>query len=291
MTVIGWQNLRPRIAWNRCHRRRWPATRELAFTPEQRRKRRHVLLYVWAGEGWRRLPAGETPVATGACHWSRPGWSYACHQAPDSPLGITAIHFDLVDAQGRVVPPAATELPPEVLAVRQPRLADEITAHIAQLSMQCRAGVAVAPALLAAGETLLHGLLLTLDADSRTPDPPGRAGQTLWPEVARHLHEHLQAPPSLADLAEHWGYTRSHFSRLFTAHFGLPPHRYILNARIALAKELLRDSELPVAQVAELAGFAAPAELSRCFRRTTGMSPTRYRLGHGRGERGEATSS
>lgn len=275
--TVNWQNLRIRIAWNRCSRRRWPATHELAFTPEQRRKRRNVLLYFWAGEGWRRLPAGETPVRTGDCHWSRPGPTYGCRQAPDKPLGITAVHFDLLDAEGRVVPPATVALPPEVLTVRQPRLVDEITAHIAQLSMQCRAGVAAAPALLAAAETLLHGLLLTLDADTRGSEPPGRAAQTLWPEVTRYLHEHLQAPPPLAALARRWGYTRSHFSRLFAAHFGVPPHRYILNARIALAKELLRETEIPIAQVAELAGFANAAQFARRFRLGAGVTASAYR--------------
>ena len=275
--TVNWQNLRIRIAWNRCNRRRWPPTRELPFTPEQRRKRRNVLLYFWAGEGRRRLPGGEVAVKAGACHWSRPGWAYVCRQAPDKPLGITAIHFDLVDAAERVVPPKDVELPPEALTVRNPQLVDEVTAHIAQLSMQSRAGAALSPAAQEAAEALLRGVLLMLDAASRQPGLTGRAADTLWPEVTRYLHENLQAPPSLSDLAARWGYTRSHFSRLFSTHFGVAPHRYILNARLALAKELLRDTDLPVNHLAALAGFGDAAQFSRVFRHVARMTARAYR--------------
>ncbi len=275
--IMTWQDLRIRIAWNRCNRRRWAATRELPFTPEQRRKRRNVLLYFWAGEGWRRLPEGEVAVRAGICHWSRPGWSYACRQAPEQPLGITAIHFDLVDADGRVVPPDEVDLPPEVLMVRQPHLVEEVTSHVALLAMESRAGAAPSPSALAAAETLLRGLLAMLAADLQPGATSEGGARTMWPEVSRYLHDNLQAPPTLTALAARWGYTRSHFSRLFAAHFGLPPHRYLLNARLALAKELLRDTELPVAQVAELAGFADPAQFARRFRQATGLTATAYR--------------
>ncbi len=275
--AVNWQTLRIRIAWSRCNRRQWPPTRELPFTPEQRRKRRNVLLYFWAGEGRRRLPEGEVAVTAGACHWSRPGWSYSCRQAPDKPLGITAIHFDLLDAAGQVIPPQECGLPGEVLTIRYPRLVDEVTAHIAHLSMRMRAGSALARPEQDSAAEMLHGILVLLDGDSRGPEAAGRAGQALWPEVTRHLHEHLQAPPSLAELARHWGYTRSHFSRLFAARFGVPPHRYILNARIALAKELLRETEIPIAQVAELAGFANAAQFARRFRLGAGVTASAYR--------------
>ncbi len=45
---------------------------------------------------------------------------------------------------------------------------------------------------------------------------------------------------AVAQLAAEAGYTRSHFSRLFKTQTGLSPKQYIINARIALANELLR---------------------------------------------------
>ena len=108
---VNWDHTTVRIDWNRCTRRRWPPTPRLEFTPQERRKSRNVLLYFWAGRGERQLPGGPTAIHPGICHWSRPGWTYACTQSPRNPLGITAIHFDLLDARGRVIPPTAISPP------------------------------------------------------------------------------------------------------------------------------------------------------------------------------------
>jgi len=251
---------------------------DLPFSSEQRHKPRHVLLYFWAGQGWRRTPEGEVPVAAGACHWSRPGWAYACRQSCRDPLGITAIHFDLADPEGLPVPSSGMSLPPEILTVRQPDLVNTITGHVAELAMQTRSGVGVDDDARQAAATLFRGLLLTLAADTAAdkgqtaPD-----GSRMWPEVTRYVQENLAEPPSIQALARHWGYSRFHFTRLFTAQFGLPPQAYILNARLALAKELLRETELSIAQVAARTGFQSMARFSNGFRERTGLSPSAYR--------------
>lgn len=275
--LLDWRGLRPRIVWNRCNRRQWAATAELPFSREQRRKPRHVLLFFWAGQGRRRLPEGEVAVGCGCCHWSRPGWSYVCHQDRRNPLGITAIHFDLVDESGQVVPAARTELPPEVLTVRSPEVAAAVTEDIAGQAMQIRSGIRPDPARQSAAEVLLQGLLLQLAADSAPELVRGGSRSAMWSEISRFIQENLQSAPSVGQLAGRWGYSRSHFSREFAAHFGLPPQVYIFNARLALAKELLRETELPIGQIAALTGFADAAPFANRFRQRTGLSPTAYR--------------
>jgi hypothetical protein len=118
--AIGMEDLEVCIVWNRCRRRRWPEGRELVFTPEETRKRRNVLLHCWAGSGWRDGPGGRMKVEPGSCFWSRPGWSYRAGQTPDDPLGITAIHFDLMDRAGGWVEPARVVVPSERLTCRHP---------------------------------------------------------------------------------------------------------------------------------------------------------------------------
>ena len=275
--MVCWRDLMPRIVWGRCNRRRWAPAPELAFSREQRCKPRHVLLYFWAGEGRRLVPGGEVPVATGSCHWSRPGWSYACTQSSDDPLGITAIHFDLVDAEGRLVPPSRIELPPEVLPVQPPALAREVTGHIAALAMKIRSGVTPREGEKQAAEKLLHGLLLQLDAGTAGMTTADGPAAVMWTEVANTIQENLQAPPSVEYLAHKWGYSRSHFTRRFTGHFGLSPQAYMVNARMSLAKELLRETDLSCTQIASLTGFGDLARFSSRFRQKTGLSPTAYR--------------
>ncbi len=274
---IDWRTLRPRIAWSRCNRRRWDAFAELPFTPEQRRKPRHVLLYFWDGRGRRWIPGGETAVASGVCHWSRPGWAYSCHQDKQHPLGITAIHFDLINTSGNIVPPEQIHLPPEVLSVPDRLLVESITRHIADMALQIRAGVVPDESRIRAAEIMLDGLLRELTSGLRPEQAGENEGKTIWREVASHIQEHLTTPPSVEWLAQHWGYTRSHFSREFKAQFGLPPQTYILNARLAHAKELLRETELAIARIAAMTGFANPAIFATRFRQKNGMSPVAYR--------------
>ena len=143
--------------------------------------------------------------------------------------------------------------------------------------MQMRSGICFDTALLDAAEALFRGLLLHLAAPAPGAAKPGSARATMWSAVADYIQEHLQYLPSVAELARHWGYSRYHFSRLFVAHLGMPPRTYIRNSRLALAKELLRETELSISQVAALAGYVDLVRFSHAFRQGLGQSPTAYR--------------
>lgn len=278
MDAIGFFGTR--IEWTRCARRRWPAVPDLHFTPQERRKSRNVLLYWWAGEGERVLPEGCVPIQAGMCHWSRPGFSYACRQNPQNPLGVTVVHFDLIDQFGCVVPPDSEHLPPERLHVRDHRLVSTVTQWIAEKAMEQRAGVAVPAPILDAASHLLLGLVMSLVNDSpQGPSMSDRAEQyeASWTRLMNWINGNLHERLLVRDLAARAGYTRSHFTRLFSAHVGLSPKNYVTNAKLALAKELLRNTSLSISQVAERSGHGDPYQFSRSFRKKTGMSPSRYR--------------
>jgi len=276
---MNWTDITAAIDWTRCTRRRWPPMRELHFSPQERRKPRNVLLYWWAGRGERRLPTGQIPIHAGLCHWSRPGWTYACTQSPRNPLGVTAIHFDMLDAQGRVIPPGSAHLPPERLTVRSPHLTEEITRWIAERAMDARAGMALPPELETAANSLLRGLLIKLTHDTpATPGPQVAENPVAWRRLTAHIQEHLHDLGGIDRLAEKAGYSRSHFSRLFRQQTGLSPQQYVINARIALAKELLRGSTLSVSEIALRAGYGDVFGFSTQFRRRTGQTPSGYRV-------------
>jgi AraC-like DNA-binding protein len=248
------------------------------LTPQERRKKRNVLLYFWAGRGKRRLPAGLVPIHAGQCHWSRPGWTYECTQSPRNPLGVTAIHFDLLDARGRVVPPEDAPLPPEQLRVRAPHLAEEVTRWIAERAMDVRAGVPLSKPLERAANSMLLGLLIKLDSDTQADPTAAPAKDALaWRRLTAYIQEHLHDLDDVAVLAGKAGYTRSHFSRLFKAHAGLSPQQYVINARIALAKELLRGTTLSIAEVGARAGYGDAYQFSKQFKHRTGLMPSAYR--------------
>lgn len=74
-------------------------------------------------------------------------------------------------------------------------------------------------------------------------------------------------------LAEVSHVSQAHFARSFKQAFGVPPHRYLLTRRIERAKTLLRDTELPITEIAFQTGWASLGTFGRIFRDITGQSP------------------
>ena len=78
-------------------------------------------------------------------------------------------------------------------------------------------------------------------------------------------------------LAEVSGVSQAHFARSFKDAFGLPPHRYLLTRRIERATALLRDTDLPITDIAFLTGWGSLGTFGRTFRDVTGESPGAHR--------------
>jgi AraC-like DNA-binding protein len=74
-------------------------------------------------------------------------------------------------------------------------------------------------------------------------------------------------------LARVSGVSEAHFARSFKKAFGVPPHRYLLTRRIERATALLRDTDLPVTDIAFRTGWESLGTFGRTFRDVTGESP------------------
>jgi transcriptional regulator GlxA family with amidase domain len=81
----------------------------------------------------------------------------------------------------------------------------------------------------------------------------------------------------IARLASVSGVSGAHFARSFKAAFGLPPHRYLLTRRIERATALLRDTDLPIIDIAYETGWNSLGTFGRIFREITGKSPREFR--------------
>ena len=78
-------------------------------------------------------------------------------------------------------------------------------------------------------------------------------------------------------LAQVSAVSEAHFAREFRRAFGVPPHRYLLTRRIERAIALLRDTDLPVTEVAYRTGWNSLGTFGRVFRDITGDSPGELR--------------
>ncbi|BDT71503.1 putative bifunctional transcriptional activator/DNA repair enzyme AlkA [Comamonadaceae bacterium OS-4] len=83
--------------------------------------------------------------------------------------------------------------------------------------------------------------------------------------------------PSIATIAARLGISDRHLRRIFEAHWGITPLRYLQTRRLLTAKQLLTDTRLPVADVAALSGFASVRRFNAVFVQHYRLQPTALR--------------
>jgi AraC family transcriptional regulator len=96
-------------------------------------------------------------------------------------------------------------------------------------------------------------------------------------QILEYIHAHLERDIKLADLAGSIGMSQFHFSHLFKQSIGTSPHQYLLQQRIERAKQLLKQTNRSIVDIAFCCGFNSHSHLSKQFRQLTGMTPKSYR--------------
>lgn len=92
-----------------------------------------------------------------------------------------------------------------------------------------------------------------------------------------HIDKNAKRLTSVAQVAFDCGLDPSYLARLFKRHGRQTPYQYLTRVRMNLAAEILLDSALPVAEVANSMGCDDPFHFSRSFKSTFGVSPTVFR--------------
>ncbi len=82
---------------------------------------------------------------------------------------------------------------------------------------------------------------------------------------------------SVDDLARESGTSRAALAKRFVELVGEPPMQYLASWRMHLARSLLRESDIGIAQLAIRVGYESEAAFSRAFRRTVGVPPAKWR--------------
>ncbi len=114
--------------------------------------------------------------------------------------------------------------------------------------------------------------------------------EPLMAQISRHITAHISdAELSQDTIAEAVGLSASHLSRITRKQRGVSLAEWIFNERITRAKELLTDSDRPVAEIAGLCGFYDPQYFYKAFKRTCGVTPGVYRQVHKQEDTGQTT--
>ncbi len=103
------------------------------------------------------------------------------------------------------------------------------------------------------------------------------AGAKLARAAALLIEDGVANDVDLAGVAARVGVTDRHLRRIFSEEFGVSPVQYAQTHRLLLAKRLLTDTTLPVADVAFASGFSSVRRMNALFAERYRFSPTRLR--------------
>jgi PAS domain S-box-containing protein len=117
--------------------------------------------------------------------------------------------------------------------------------------------------------------LVGVSRDLRAPGDD--AGFAELSQAVAHLREHFAEPLRVEDMALAAGLSPYQLNRRLRAVFGLTAGQLLAKTRIDAATHLLRDTELPVAEIAIRCGYCDQSAFSRQFRAAAGLTPGQYR--------------
>ncbi len=96
-------------------------------------------------------------------------------------------------------------------------------------------------------------------------------------QATDYINKNLRNDLSLGKISETLCMSPCHFAHVFKQTTGLAPHRYVIECRMERAKSLLRETNLPVNEIAQMVGYSSQSHFSTVFRQFTGQPPLRYR--------------
>ncbi|MBR1163566.1 helix-turn-helix domain-containing protein [Bradyrhizobium elkanii] len=111
------------------------------------------------------------------------------------------------------------------------------------------------------------------------PTGPTRGGLAAWQinRACEKLESDLSGKISLKQIAAELDLSVGHFSRAFRISTGLPPHQWLLQQRLKVAKQLMAVRDLSLSEIAITAGFANQSHFTRVFSAVVGVSPAAWR--------------
>ncbi|MBC8121848.1 MAG: helix-turn-helix transcriptional regulator [Gemmatimonadaceae bacterium] len=200
-----------------------------------------------------------------------------CWRQPVSMLGLSLSSVLLASAAADLAVPDRVEL------VYRCGVEDPQLAHVAlALHAEVQAGYPLGKLYAESLGLALAVCLLQRYADSapgpERPDASGLPARTLR-RVSDYVLAHLDEPLGLERLASLAGLSPHHFCRQFKRSTGFSPHRWVLRQRVEQAKQLMREPQLTLAEIAFRVGFSSQSHLTTSFRHAVGVTPTQYRAG------------
>jgi AraC-like DNA-binding protein len=101
--------------------------------------------------------------------------------------------------------------------------------------------------------------------------------QRLVRKAMAFIHENFSDSITRRDIAQHVSIAEDYLTYCFRQELGTTPIKYLQRYRINRARQLLKENEKNITEIALMVGFSDSGYFSRIFHRETGMSPEVFR--------------
>lgn len=91
-----------------------------------------------------------------------------------------------------------------------------------------------------------------------------------------YVETHIFKRIRVSDIAAEAGYTDNYISRSFKAEMGMSLFEYINQQKIEVAKTILKDNTISIAELSDRLSFSNPSYFSAVFKKITGLTPVEY---------------
>jgi len=126
---------------------------------------------------------------------------------------------------------------------------------------------------------LLLEILASGSEPKKTEDKAAGLASRIRQRLIKLAGEPQAGEASIQRRLEKSGMSYAHQCRVFKSRYGISPLKYVNELRMTRITGLLRDTALPVSEIAAISGFENLGYFSRFFKRSAGMSPREYRRG------------
>lgn len=131
----------------------------------------------------------------------------------------------------------------------------------------------------------LMRIVRRLIEETETPDEPSgeeiEKGSLITSRILAYIRDHPSEPLSLQALAQQFELSPSYISTLVKKNSGRNYLDWVIEARMKLARRLLRDPAYRIEEIASVVGYKNYISFYNVFVKSVGLSPSEYRNGIG----------
>jgi AraC family transcriptional regulator, arabinose operon regulatory protein len=221
------------------------------------------------GVGLMRLDGRQWDLSPGVCFVFSPGAQPHGTQDPERRLIVYGMHFELVQPDGQPLPIPHGLCPPPGHLIRD-------MAFFASLAQRCdgawRRGDAIG-----ARQSRLFLQAMILHVWDEVIHPAPSAVDLALDGIVRAIQMEPGKRWSVEDLAGQTHLSRAQFVRRFQAATGLSPTRFMVQARLERARQLIQETDMTLGQIASALGYEDVYFFSRQYKQYAGYAPSSLR--------------